>query len=247
MRMFARILLLASTAPLLASCALLGIGRNEPHIEAMSTLPDDAEAYVQFELARMSLSSGNYARAIEEFSHARAEPALLGPSLNGMAVAYARLGRNDLAERYFREAVAAEPGDTRFAANLLRLQQDNMQQSLRRMELAIADDEVPAPVVVTANSVPRIRVIGGTARRADEAQPQARLARIDAQQVHLTTVVSEPPRNGAQVRLRFDTAATVAQAPGEGYPVRVSLAPTNSERVRVRAGSTGRRGGYLDR
>lgn len=246
MRMFARIALLACTAPLLASCALLGIGgRHEPQIEAMSTLPDDAEAYVQFELARMSLSSGNYARAIGEFSNARAEPALLGPALNGMAVAYARLGRNDLAERYFREAMAAEPGDTRYAANLLRLQRAAAQDRGSRVELALGEVDVPPPVVVTANSVPRIRVIGGTASRGDTVEPQARIARIDAQQVHLTTVVSEPPRNGAQVRLRFEQSGTVAE--NDSYPVRVSLSQTENTRVRVTTGGIARRGGSMFR
>jgi hypothetical protein len=41
-------------------------------------------------------------------------------------VAYAKLGRLDLAERYFQAAILSDPDNTRYAANLLRLQRQVM-------------------------------------------------------------------------------------------------------------------------
>lgn len=230
-------------AAMLGGCAWLGIGRQEPRIQALSTVPRSDEAVVEFELGRLALDSGNYAEAIASFSAARIEPGLLASSLNGMGVAYARLGREDLAERYFREAVAAAPGDERFAANLLRLQR-SMASSQRRQLLAqLSSRDIPEPTGALANSGQVRLLTGGRVPQLAAVQPTHRAVRITATRVALSNVVSEPSRNGAQVRLRFasgdDAGATGypvrvafsdparearSDADGETYPVRVSLA-----------------------
>jgi tetratricopeptide (TPR) repeat protein len=72
--------------------------------------------------------SNNFAQKAEarqlkagDFAQARLTAGLAGQAHNGMGVAYAELGRADLAERYFLLAIASAPEDRRFAANLSRL------------------------------------------------------------------------------------------------------------------------------
>ncbi|GAA0273383.1 hypothetical protein GCM10009127_12300 [Alteraurantiacibacter aestuarii] len=242
MRIVSRLLVLAGAAALLNGCALLGIGHKGAHIEALSTLPGDAEAFVQFESGRDSLASGNYAAAIAEFSHARAEPTLLGPALNGMAVAYARLGREDLAERYFREATMADPADTRFAANLLRLQQAGQKAASQAATLAFDARYVPTPMVVRAGSGTAMLPTGGAAPRLTVTQSQQQLVRIDAAQVQLSAMVAEPSVNGMQVHLQFgwpnhltngggSSRVHVGLPAGEDGPVRIAAGPAISGHV----------------
>lgn len=67
------------------------------------------------------LKLGNNGRAIEAFNMAIATGEEPAPALNGLGVAYARLGRPDLAYRFFRKATVAMPGNEVFARNLVRL------------------------------------------------------------------------------------------------------------------------------
>lgn len=70
---------------------------------------------------RSYLGARQYGLAIELFKMASREPSLKAESLNGLAVAYDGIGRRDLAERYFQEALAADPDDPRTRRNLARL------------------------------------------------------------------------------------------------------------------------------
>lgn len=213
--------LVMGMAAMLSSCAWLGIGQHEPRIQALSTVPTTDEALVEFELGRLALDGGNYAEAIACFSAARIEPGLLASSLNGMGVAYARLGREDLAERYFREAAAAAPGDQRYAANLLRLQQSVAAGQRRELMARLSSRDVPDPASTLASSGQVRLLTGGRAPQLAAIDARRSTVRITASRVMLSSVVSETPRNGAQVRLRF----TSPDEQGIGnYPVRVAFA-----------------------
>lgn len=74
------------------------------------------------EEGRQYLRQGNIAKAVASFQLARMDKSTAAAANNGLAVAYAKLGRPDLAERYFRTAAALDPAETRYVANLLRLQ-----------------------------------------------------------------------------------------------------------------------------
>jgi len=78
------------------------------------------------EEGRAFLREGNIASAVASFRIASLDRANRADACNGLAVAYAMLGREDLAERYFREAIATEPENTKYVANLLRLQRQVM-------------------------------------------------------------------------------------------------------------------------
>lgn len=72
------------------------------------------------------LRAGELSAAVASFRIAQLDRATRADASNGLGVAYAKLGRLDLAERYFQAAILSDPENTKFAANLLRLQQQVM-------------------------------------------------------------------------------------------------------------------------
>jgi tetratricopeptide (TPR) repeat protein len=72
------------------------------------------------------LRAGELSAAVASFRIAQLDRATRADASNGLGVAYAKLGRLDLAERYFQAAILSDPDNTRYAANLLRLQQQVM-------------------------------------------------------------------------------------------------------------------------
>ena len=154
----------------------------------------DAFAEAQMTAGRTALIEGRYAAAIASFSKARTSPDLAGEALNGMAVAYSGIGRLDLAERYFQQAIAATPGDERFRRNLARLQ---TMGSARAAEPQLAAAPRPAPTRPAASPV---RV----------ALPQNGLTRVSPGEVVLrtsTAAAAAPARSarpGGQAVVRID-------------------------------------------
>lgn len=110
------------------------------------------------EEGRAHLRDGNIAAAVASFRIALLDPASRADASNGLAVSYATLGRPDIAERYFRAAIAVEPDNPKFVANLLRLQQQVMLAEHRNANKAVtlADiagaDEMKAPARAAAPS-----------------------------------------------------------------------------------------------
>jgi Flp pilus assembly protein TadD len=109
------------------------------------------------------LRTGNLSAAVASFRIAQLDRSTRADASNGLGVAYARLGRLDLAERYFQAAILSDPDDTRFAANLLRLQQAVMlaRRSTAGEELAAAGaspvpDARPASEALLAGTVDRV-------------------------------------------------------------------------------------------
>lgn len=70
---------------------------------------------------RALLDAGQPGFAIDTFRKALAKGEAPGPALNGLGVAYARIGRTDLAVRYFQQAMVFDPNETRYAMNLERV------------------------------------------------------------------------------------------------------------------------------
>lgn len=161
---------------------------------------------------RRALADGRYVAAVAALRLARLDPDCAAEAANGMGVAYALLGRTDLAERYFREAVARDPQDRRFSGNLARLEQARTVQLARRQEAVrpkLAASSVPMlgaglhvasfggnkAVTVTGQSPVRlVRVASPKPARAAVvvADPRARTARL--------TVVTPRPEGPSQPR-----------------------------------------------
>src|SRR3546814_14347739 len=98
----------------------------------------------------MMLRAGHPANAIQQFRLAALDPGSAAEAFNGLGVAYARLGRADLAERYFRMALSMDGANPRFAANLERFYNSPLANSSRA--LAMREQEAEAAVARVADA-----------------------------------------------------------------------------------------------
>jgi tetratricopeptide (TPR) repeat protein len=129
---------------LISGCALLTpkqFRAASAEREAKKSARGDKAAAAQSaatDAGRVLLDEGHPGLAIDAFRHALARGEAPGPALNGLGVAFARIGREDVAIRYFRQAVIFDPTDTRFAMNLARMTADAEAKEATRAQLAAA-------------------------------------------------------------------------------------------------------------
>lgn len=117
--------LLIITVPLGGCSSFLGLRFGEP----VTTPAKERAVYSRSDAKRMSateegrrqLEANDVGLAVQSFQKALGNGEAIGPALNGLAVAYARLGRSDLAQRLFQQAIAAEPQNARYGENLNKL------------------------------------------------------------------------------------------------------------------------------
>jgi hypothetical protein len=206
---------LVLTAPLLGGCHSIFAKRfgSKLNIRPIGNQPapgsDVAYAVGQLEAGRKALDDGQVIAAIAAFRNARLYPDQTAAASNGLAVAYARLGRPDLAERYFREAVALAPGERRYQANLQRFYR------LNPVELAMNASDRPAPAAAPSPA-PETRMVlvsqTGAPTAVVVSQPRSRLVRLSAEEVRIGS--AEP-----------GSAATAEKPSSVTYPVRIGFAP----------------------
>jgi len=126
MKKVTRLFAMMSAATALGGCQsvpLLGwMSKERPAAAAKRNALVENKAGA-LEEGKTHLRSGNISAAVASFRIALLDPAARGEANNGLAVAYAKLGRADIADRYFRAAIESDPENPKFAANLLRLQQ----------------------------------------------------------------------------------------------------------------------------
>lgn len=123
---YPKLVFVAAAAFALSGCGTINsiFGAHSARMpELRMSAPANAEAAVAqaTQEGRAHLDKGETGLAIEAFQRALAVGAPSAPALNGMGVAFARLGRYELAHRYFEEAKALDPSNDRYAANLARL------------------------------------------------------------------------------------------------------------------------------
>ncbi|WP_435417887.1 tetratricopeptide repeat protein [Parerythrobacter aurantius] len=135
----------------------LGLVKKTP---AQAGFVRGADSVVALEEGRAFLRDGQISAAVASFKIAQIDPDTAADAKNGLGVAFAKLGRLDLADRYFREALALRPSDDRFAANLLRLQRDVMLARGVAMEPAPAlAAAAPAALVAAAAELPPVSAV----------------------------------------------------------------------------------------
>ena len=130
---------------------------------------------------RQQLAQGQTGLAIESFRKALANAEPRAPALNGLAVAYSRLGRFDLAQRFFHEAIAADPQDVRYSENLARLMRSPVFAMRRDGDIArAAEAQQQADAAETAVAL----------AAANSAPKRGRLNRVSKHEFH---IASAPP------------------------------------------------------
>ncbi|GGB86156.1 hypothetical protein GCM10011494_00550 [Novosphingobium endophyticum] len=99
---------------------LLGL-RHGPGADVQVRTADVQDAAGAVAAGRAHLAAGRTGQAIEEFQRALAAGGEIGAAANGMGVAYARLGQFEQAHRFFAQAMAVEPENTKYQGNMTRL------------------------------------------------------------------------------------------------------------------------------
>lgn len=164
------------------------------------------------EAGRRQLAEGQTGLAVETFRQALGSGEPVAPALNGLGVAYARLGRYDLAQRFFEQAMAADPADARYADNMTRLMRSPVLAMRRDADIAAA-----AQAQLAAN---RVEVQAKTA----EAPAVGRIERLSRGEVRIVTATP-------QAR---PSAMTVQSASTRGFKplVRVAFADKEAEQAK---------------
>lgn len=140
----------------------------------------------------------------------------------------ARLGRHDLAERYFAGAATAEPGSDRYARNLAMLRDTHpVLAALPDQPSPLAKEEAlrPAPV---KQGVHLVRVsrgevhIGGSSPVDTRAAPLVKLAAKERSAV-ITVIGPRRARAAYPVIVKLDQLPGLAQARAERRPLAMTL------------------------
>lgn len=186
-------------------------------------------ALSQTDQGRVHLYAHRTGLAVESFRNALANGEAPAPAYNGLGVAYARLGRPDLAETYFSRAMASDPANPHFAENFARL---------TRSPAYLA--------MVSARTAPPPSALAGAIRSADAATAAkpSPMERVSRGEVRIVTngastanrapaaklaTAAPPPRQSAIARVsrgevRIATAVpSSAQSTTSRYPIRVQF------------------------
>lgn len=223
-RVYARALvLIALAAPLGACNSFLGINFARhappaaPEVEQALT---GVKAESATSVGRRQLAEGQTGLAIESFQRAMASGEPIAPAVNGLGVAYARLDRFDLAQRYFQQAIASDPANSQYSDNLTRL--------MRSPVLTMRRDGDIANAALRAAALSEASSAGGpTAARATKSIPVVgKLQRISRGEVRIATAPPQAaPVDHAKMDSRFKPLVRVSIAEP------TALQPRSSVRV----------------
>lgn len=246
----------ATTLALVALAASLGGCKS--FVQAFdfsrhSSAPQYALGQGDLDEGRAHLDAGRFGNALAPLHRAAIAPETRGEALNALGVAYARMGRADLAERYFVAANRVDAGNPRFAANLDRFYRSELANDTRLLyaqrerareqfaafaqsELALA--AAPASeerTVLSGGEERRITIsrgatsqrvsLGGSSDRVSKAAPApSRVSVADG-----TALRANSAARSAEIRIGAKPAQTAPRvrvgSAGDvaDYPVRVRL------------------------
>lgn len=215
----AKILLASICVAALPGCQSLFTNQGQV---AQASLSDvDMQGYFEQRLAegRAHLLANRPGAAVAAFRQASYGSAVRARALNGIAIAYDRLGRADLAQQYFMAAMNLEPENPGFAANFLRF---NRSLAVARQVDAVAAAQAQALLFGTAEGVP-----SGGAAPSDVAVAADRIQRISPQEVRISAApeaaIAPEVGQSDRVAARAQSPALRARAQNRDYPVRVEL------------------------
>jgi hypothetical protein len=168
-------------------------------------MPPDAA--VQLAAGRKALNEGDLPGALAAFRNARLDPGQAAAACNGLAIVYSRLGRDDLAERFFGEAISLAPDEPKYRMNLAQFYRLHPIIPLEALAPTVAQPgAMQRQAVVSVQSGPR-RI----SQNIMAYTPESRMTRVSAAEVRVT---GGSPSSPAKAR--------------PGYPVRVALASGQS-------------------
>lgn len=179
-----KVIVLVAFMPLATACSsIFGTSASAglPEIRVAGAGEQSAvQAAISLEEGRAHLTAGNPGLAIESFQRALASGELVGSAANGIGVAYARIGRADLARRYFSLAIANSPQEPAYLANLGRLESTP--------SMAVATQVTMRPSIDVPTQDPQIAAPEASARRVVRTEPRASVVRVSRSEVNVRTV-----------------------------------------------------------
>lgn len=232
------IVLAALSVPLGACSSFLGINfaRHAPRAAPDAALAAKTQSATS--AGRQQLADGSPGLAIEAFQRALASGEPVGPAVNGMGVAYARIARFDLAQRYFEQAAASDPANPQYADNLVRLMRSpafalRREGDIARAALqAAARDEAVAKIAEARKVAPALgqlqRVSRGEVRIASAAPQVAPTVRGQVpvgknfRPLIRITFADRPVAPGTPIRIVQPETKTAVAAPTPADTVSVT-------------------------
>lgn len=228
----------------LGGCQALGFGGAQMASTTMREAPAvDLGAEVLAE-GRAALEAGRTTDAIDAFMLAKAYPVHAPAAYNGLAVAYSRLGRTDLTERFFLTAVGLAPDEAKYRTNLALFYSKNAQPRIAEPALVVAPVQATAvalaavsspdaPTLAVAAQVERRPVVRALKAGVTVQSPGPALQRISKGEVSIRTAplagtpsaVAVTGRGGhrAVIEVGGARSAPAVRVGAAAYPVRIPL------------------------
>ena len=150
---------------LLGACAVVALSGCSASLDLAgsprSVQGADMSSYFDQRLdeGRRLLAAERPERAIDAFRQASYDHRLAPEAFNGMGVAYAMMGRTDVARRMFERAFEANPSDARILRNLARLDGIDPVAGEDRPRSVSVDATIPAPEAVIPVEAPPAPVL----------------------------------------------------------------------------------------
>jgi hypothetical protein len=211
--------------------------------------PDSQQHYFgarDLEEGRAALAANLPGSAIPAFQRATLNPETAAAAYNGLGVAYARLQRGDLAERFFTQATVLDRENEAYANNLMMFYHSELAGSTRA--LAAREQEarqaLAAAIVDPVENTSEVRTVANATITIE--RPKARLSQSTRREILVTTESrAEQPARNSQVAsaaglphvgdarsgavapeypIRIDISGKVPRsAPRAEYPIRITL------------------------
>ncbi len=198
---------------------------------ADSVRPDMTSYFAQrIQDGRRHLHAQRPGAAITAFRQASYHPDFAGDAYNGMAIAYDRLGRYDLAERFFMQAVEVSPADERYARNAARFGNTMLARREVNEAVRLAQGETEDTQTSKVNS--QLEDIASALDADIGPTPQDRMTRSSIREVHIASredwtkraMADQAPRPAVMHIEGRQAADTRLAATAPQYPVTMKLA-----------------------
>lgn len=194
----------------------------------------------ELEQGRLALKAGYPANAIKLFRLAALDEASAPDAFNGLGVAYAKLGRADLAERYFKMAVSLDGTNPKFAANLDRFYNSALGNSQRA--LAMREKEAQQQLAAAAQAAEAQGLLEAPVEAVERRgaltieKAPTRMTRLSNREIRLTTTTTTQENRGgafAAVDVRNPVKKVVEEAKATEDTEAVDAAPAGNKPTEI--------------
>ena len=197
-------------------------------------------AVEQLENGRQLISRGAYANALQPLRKASADPETAPAAYNAIGVAYVKLGREDVATRFFSLALVLDPENPTIVANFRKFK-DQLAGKSQNNEKMAAAERIEAEIAMAGNEDQQSGVrVEETSRivkpaygsRLSVSASGSALSRVSPREVRVggsNTMQSSAkrPAVAAQYPARLEFKRQLSSPARPEYPVKFNLLPAS--------------------